>query len=116
MASNNAVCLLFFLCFGLSVLASEQGRQASLASANPIRKVVTMLQMMQTKVIAEGEKETELYEKYVCWCKTGASSLGKSIADANTKIGELGPAIKEAESTREQLEADIKQHRADRDA
>jgi len=94
---------------GSSVLALEQG-------ANPIRKVVTMLQMMQNKVIAEGEKETELYEKYVCWCKTGASSLGQSIADANTKIGELGPAIKEAEAKKEQLEADIKQHRADRDA
>jgi len=75
-----------------------------------------MLQMMQNKAVAEGEEETELYEKYVCWCKNGASSLGKSIADATTKIGEVGSAIKEAESKKQQLEADIKQHRADRDA
>jgi septal ring factor EnvC (AmiA/AmiB activator) len=75
-----------------------------------------MLQMMQKKVIEEGEKETELYEKYVCWCKTGASSLGTSIADATTKIGEVGSAIKEGESKKAQLEEDIKQHRADRDA
>jgi len=106
--SRNVVCIFTVLALG-SALASEQG-------ANPIRKVVTMLQMMQNKVIAEGEKETELYEKYACWCKTGASSLGNSIADANTKIGELGPAIKEAEGKKEQLVADIKQHRADRDA
>jgi len=94
----------------------HSAEQSARASANPIRKVVTMLQMMQKKVIEEGEKETELYEKYVCWCKTGASSLGTSIADATTKIGEVGSAIKEGESKKAQLEEDIKQHRADRDA
>jgi septal ring factor EnvC (AmiA/AmiB activator) len=75
-----------------------------------------MLQMMQKKVIAEGEKETALYDKYVCWCKTGASSLGESIANANTKVPALASSIKEAEATKVQLEADIKQHQADRDA
>jgi len=94
----------------------HSAEQTVRASANPIRKVVTMLQMMQKKVIEEGEKETELYEKYVCWCKTGAGSLGTSIADATTKIGDVGSAIKEGESKKEQLEEDIKQHRADRDA
>jgi len=95
----------------VAVIASVQCN-----AANPIRKVVTMLQMMQTKVISEGEKETQLYDKYVCWCKTGASSLGQSIADANSKIPELAASVKEAEATKVQLEADIKQHRADRDA
>jgi len=114
MSRNTAFCLAFLALF-LSVQAAEQ-KQTNLVSANPIRKVVTMLQMMQNKVVAEGEKETALYEKYVCWCKTGASSLGKSIADATTKIGDVGSAIKEAEGKKEQLEADIKQHRADRDA
>jgi hypothetical protein len=34
-------------------------------AANPIRKVVTMLQMMQKKVEQEGEKEKELFDKFM---------------------------------------------------
>jgi chromosome segregation ATPase len=101
---------------GTASVHAIEGSQSALNAANPIRKVVTMLQMMQKKVVAEGEKETALYEKYVCWCKNGASSLGQSIADANTKIPALASSIKEAEASKAQLEADIKQHRADRDA
>merc|ERR1719478_2110110 len=44
---------------------------------------------MQRKIIAEGEKEKELYEKFMCYCKSSGGALGKSIADANTKIPEV---------------------------
>ena len=33
-------------------------------AANPIRKVVTMLQNVQKKVEAEGKKEAEMFEKF----------------------------------------------------
>jgi len=114
MARTGLLCFVL-LASTISVHAIE-GSQSALNAANPIRKVVTMLQMMQKKVVAEGEKETALYEKYACWCKNGAGSLGQSIADANTKIPALASSIKEAEASKAQLEADIKQHRADRDA
>ena len=48
------------LLFMLGVLATPAAVDA--AEANPIRKVVTMLQMMQNKVKAEGEKEQELFD------------------------------------------------------
>merc|ERR1719281_2032695 len=86
------------------------------ASVNPIRKVVTMLQMMEKKVIAEGEKEKELYEKYVCYCKSSGGALSKSIADANTKIPELQSDIEEAEALMKQLKEEVAQHQADRAA
>ena len=38
---------------------------ASRAQANPVRKVVTMLQKMQTKVLEEGKKEEALYHKFM---------------------------------------------------
>jgi len=108
--------LLIVLVAGASSVEAAHQNQAALYAANPVRKVVTMLQMMQKKVSEEGDKETALYEKYVCWCKNGAGSLGQSIADANTRIPSLAASIKEAEASKVQLEADIKQHRADRDA
>jgi len=95
--------------------ASQQGASTHL-TANPIRKVVTMLQNMQKKVVAEGEKEKELFDKYMCYCKTSGGDLSKSISDAETKIPELESAIKEAEAKKAQLDEDVKQHQADRAA
>jgi len=84
------------------------------AAANPIRKVVTMLQKMQKKVEAEGEKEKELFDKFMCYCKNGAADLGKSISDTNTKIPELQSSIEESTSQKAQLEEDLKKHQVDR--
>jgi len=81
---------------------------------NPIRKVVTLLQNMQAKVEGEGEKEKEVYDKYMCYCKNGAGALEKSIADAEALAGEMGSAIPEAESKLKQLKADVKRHQTDR--
>merc|ERR1719482_1431884 len=73
-----------------------------------------MLQDMQGKVDAEGKRDEALFEKYMCYCKNGASELGGSIGAAETKIPQVESSIKEAESLHAQLEADLKQHKADR--
>jgi chromosome segregation ATPase len=95
--------------------ASQQGESAT-ASANPIRKVVTMLQNMQKKVVAEGEAETALFDKYMCYCKTSGGDLSKSISAAETKIPELESSIKEAEAKKAQLKEDLQQAQTDRAA
>jgi septal ring factor EnvC (AmiA/AmiB activator) len=74
-----------------------------------------MLQLMQTKVIEEGEKEKDLYEKFMCYCKTSGGDLSKSIADGEAKVAELGPAIKEGEEKLAQLKEDVKQAKAERE-
>jgi len=86
------------------------------AAANPIRKVVTMLQMMQKKVEAEGAKETELFDKYMCYCKSSGGALAKSVADAKVKMPSVAADIDEAESKKVQLAEDVKQAQIDRDA
>merc|ERR1719506_671295 len=91
----------------------EQQQQVS---ANPIRKVVTMLQAMQKKVEAEGQKETELFEKFMCYCKNGDEALAKSIADAEAKMPQVTADIEAGEAEVKQLKADIKQHQTDRAA
>merc|ERR1719450_415676 len=75
-----------------------------------------MLQNMVKKVEAEGAKEKEMYEKYMCYCKTSGGDLSKSISDAETKMPELESDIKESEAKKVQLDEDIKQHQADRSA
>merc|ERR1719386_338802 len=74
-----------------------------------------MLQMMQNKVEAEGEKETELFEKFMCYCKSGMASLGKSIGDAEDKVPQLASDIEETVGVEKQLKGELMQHKADRE-
>jgi len=89
----------------------EQSNQVAI---NPIRKVVTLLQSMQKKVQEEGEAEAKLYEKFMCYCKTGGSDLEASISAAENKVGSLPSEIKAAEEKLAQTRADLKQAQADR--
>jgi len=101
----------------LLVLASclQTGEGSGLkVTANPIRRVVTMLQMMTNKIEAEGKKEEELFEKFMCYCKSGKGDLEQAIQDAETKIPKLEASIKELDATIGQLVADIDKAKADR--
>jgi len=89
-----------------AALVLEQ--QRSEASANPIRKVVTMLQNMQKKVSAEGEKEQAMFDKFMCYCKNGASTLSASIAAGENKVSELETSIKASTAEKAQLEGELK--------
>jgi len=89
---------------------------AMLAGANPVRKVVTLLQNMEKKVIAEGKKQDELFEKFMCYCKNSGGGLAKSVAEAKIRIPELESGIEEATGKLAQFKTDIKSHKADREA
>jgi len=112
--TSSRKCLMFLL---LAVANSEsQGRSDTEVLANPIRKVVTMLQSMQAKVQEEGEKEAALYEKFMCYCKTAGGDLTASIAAAETSISDLSTKIKTSEEEKVQLESDLQQAQVDREA
>jgi len=75
-----------------------------------------MLQQMSNKVAAEGKKEQELFDKFMCYCTNGADDLAASIKNADTKIPQVESALKEAAANKAQFEADVKQHQGDRAA
>merc|ERR1719218_392896 len=75
-----------------------------------------MLQAMQKKITAEGEKEKDLYDKFNCYCQNGDQQLAKSISEAETKIPQVSSDIEEAENQVTQLKADLKSHQTDRAA
>jgi len=106
--------LLLLLAIGhgesLKVESESQNR------VNPIRKVVTMLQMMQNKVTAEGKKAEAIYDKFMCYCDNADTLLGGAITAAENKIPQLEAAIGGDLAEKTQLEADLKAHKADRAA
>jgi len=73
-----------------------------------------MLQAMQNKVVAEGKKEQELFDKFMCYCSNGAGELADSIKAADTKVPQVEAALKEATANKAQFEADVKKHQSDR--
>merc|ERR1719456_1437112 len=93
---------------------AQSANQASMA--NPIRKVVTMLQMMTNKIEAEQKKEQALYDKFMCYCETADGELAKAIEEANVKIPQLESDIKSAVEEKARLETELEAHQTDRDA
>jgi len=85
------------------------------AGANPIRKVVTLMQNMQKEIEAEGVKEKELFDKFMCYCSGGTDSLKKAIADANAQAEELTAKLKSEEAEKSQIAQDLIGHKADRE-
>jgi chromosome segregation ATPase len=103
---------MFLLVVAAFPVVAQAGEQEVVA--NPVRKVVSLLQSMQKKVEAEGEKEEELYKKFSCYCKTGAADLQASIAAANVKGPSLASDIKAAEEQLAQTKQDLKDAQKER--
>jgi len=97
-----------------SSVDSDGQRNAADLAANPIRRVVNLLTAMQKKVEADGKRETELYNKYMCYCKTAGTTLGDAINSAETKVPQVASSIKEGEASKLQLEQELKDHQASR--
>ena len=51
---------------------------------NPIRKVITMMEKLSEKIESEAEKESELYEKFDCYCKNTMKGLEENIMQAES--------------------------------
>jgi len=88
---------------------------AAEAGANPIRKVVTLMQNMQKEIEAEGAKEKELFDKFMCYCSGGTDGLKKAIADATAEAEELTAKLKSEEAEKSQIAQDLIGHKKDRE-
>jgi len=86
------------------------------STANPIRKVVTLMQNMQKEVEAEGAKEKELYDKFMCYCSAGTSELETAIDKAAAAVEEFGAKLKAEEAEKSSTAQELIQHKQDREA
>jgi uncharacterized protein YoxC len=100
------------LASGLKIVGQQQ--QVTVVNANPIRKVVSLLQGMASKIEAEGAKEEELYEKFMCYCKTSGGDLMESITSSTAKVPQVQSDIEASESQLKQTKLDLKSHQEDR--
>ena len=97
--------LLFFIVFTFRALAVKGPRGGG-----------HMLQTMQKTVTAEGKTDEALFQKFSCYCKNSGGELSASIAAADSKSVAVAADIEEGTNAKAQLDADLKAHKADRDA
>jgi hypothetical protein len=86
------------------------------ARANPIRKVVTLLQRIEKKVQAEGKRDEELYEKAMCFCKKQTAELQTQIQTGESKGSDTASALEEGKASQAQLKQDLKDDQVKRAA
>jgi len=94
----------------MGFLAGEQTEMG----ANPIRRVVTLLQDMAKEIQTEGEKEEALYKKFKCYCKNNDGQLSEDAKVARETIASNNAAAEAKTGQKKQTDAELKQHKADR--
>lgn len=80
--------------------------------ANPMRKIISMLQDMAGEIEREGEIETEIFDKALCACEGGEKGLQTSIDESTAAIEESSAALKSSTAQKAQLEQEVKDHTA----
>ncbi|CAJ1372612.1 unnamed protein product, partial [Effrenium voratum] len=83
------------------------------AAANPIRKVVNMMEKMSDKIEEEGEQEKDLYDKFMCHCKDELADFNKGKASFEAAVPKLESEISVAEAQIAQLTQEIEAKKAD---
>jgi len=111
--SSFPALLVAVLFFGAQAAVTVNANADADEGANPIRKIVTLLQDMQKEIEAEGAKEKELFDKFMCFCSGGAEELQKTIADAASDVETLTGKLEEEKAEKSGLEGDLVKHKAD---
>merc|ERR1719316_1774050 len=97
----------------LLVCSASASSHASRVQVNPIRKITGLLENMQKEIEEQGEKEKELYDKFMCFCDAGTADLLKTATDAEAANKAAAAQLESDTSEKAQLEQDIKTHTSD---
>jgi chromosome segregation ATPase len=83
---------------------------------NPMRKIITLLQDMQKEIEADGEKEEEAFEKFMCYCDGNTDQMYKASAAGKQMVETLKSKLESMKAEKAQLEQELKGHKDSRAA
>jgi hypothetical protein len=102
---NRVVLLVTAMVSGASALSNNDED----SKANPVNKVVTVLEEMRAQLEKEAASDDEVMEKMVCWCETNDKLKTKAIADNKQSIAQLEESIPEYAAKIATLQTEVKQ-------
>jgi len=101
--------------------ATFSGSSSSISSettdatgSNPIRRIVTLLQKMQTEVQDANKHDQELNEKFVCYCSTNDGELSSETAELRARIPMLEADIERTQGEKARLDQELVAHQQTR--
>jgi len=97
----------------IALLATDS--EGSRMRANPIRRVITMLQMMMKKSEDQATSEEQLFDKFMCSCKKTQEALMGSIKTGTEKVPQLEASVEELNARIATASSDFKQAKKDRE-
>merc|ERR1719324_679701 len=74
------------------------------------------MQNMQKEIEAEGVKEKELFDKFMCYCSGNNGDLTKAAADAKAQIEQLTAQLKSEEAEKSSIGQELIDHKKDRES
>jgi len=98
----------------LALLAPLVAAEQLSEGANPIRRVVTLLQNLQKEVEAEGDAEEKNMEKFSCFCKKNTAGMTDAATKAKDKIVQLRSQISADESNKKKTDGEVVEAKSDR--
>merc|ERR1719159_377567 len=69
------------------------GQLASAREANPLQKVLQLLDSLEAKIKKQGEAEDKAYEEFTDWCKEAAQDAGFAIKTATADKDDMSAQI-----------------------
>jgi chromosome segregation ATPase len=99
---------------GFVAVQAAAARSTTEVAENPIRRIVNLLQMMLKEIEADGEKDKDMTEKYICYCETNVKKLDESLAALKEEIPQIESSLKGAVSMKAQVEEELAQAKKDR--
>lgn len=87
-----------------------------LEKANPIRRVVTLLQKMAQQIDEEEKTEKTLYDRFMCYCEGNTKGMSGEAEAAKAKILKLKAQIEEESAKKAATDEEIEEHKKDREA
>jgi hypothetical protein len=76
--------------------AAPAATATNVATANPLGKVMELMDSLTAKITAEGEEEAKAFKEYFEWCDDAAANLHNEIKTGQKKKEELEAAISKA--------------------
>jgi len=90
---------------------SLYGKLKEQDEANPMRKIITMLQDMSKELTREQEMESELFEKAMCVCEGGEKQLTTVIDESKAAIETLTAKVEAGNAEKGRLVQEIADHK-----
>ncbi|CAD7965211.1 unnamed protein product [Amoebophrya sp. A120] len=92
----------------LAATLAPASASRSTAGENPIKKVLKLLDEMQTTLEAEAKEDDRLFKKMECWCRQNRGEKTEAVEKAQKKIEKLNGVIDEQTGLIASLSEEIK--------